>query len=201
MNHREAILNGVKYADGLHEELATREAVESRMRGNVDVFGSILQRRVSLVFRPLDGLLGACVNGRGVIISTNRPLAVQRFTGSHELGHLAMNHPLSLDGEEILTGETAQRWDAKEVEANAFAAEFLLPRWLLAYHARQQAWAKESMKDPVHVYQLSLRAGASYEATARSLERHKIIDRSSLQALLGTQPKSIKQRLVPSYDP
>jgi Zn-dependent peptidase ImmA (M78 family) len=108
MSYRDAILRGVQAADALHENLRTREPVERQQRGNIDVFGSILQRDVWLVFRPLEGLLGACVDGRGVIISTNRPLAVQRFTAAHELGHVAMEHPLSVDGEEILAGEIRQ---------------------------------------------------------------------------------------------
>src|SRR6266853_2383698 len=148
MNSREAILNGVKAADALHEELGTKETIQGRHRGSIDVFGSILKRGACLVFRPLDGLLGACIDGQGVIISTNRPLAVQRFTGAHELGHIALKHPLSLDGEEILVGEAVKGTDDIELEANAFAAEFLLPRWLLAYHAKRQGWNSESMRNP-----------------------------------------------------
>src|SRR6266404_1266294 len=160
MSYREAILKGAKAAAALHERLGTRESVETHDRGSVDVFGSILNSGVRLVFRPLDGLLGACVNGRGVIISTKRPLPVQRFTGAHELGHVVLEHPLSLDGEEILAGEMPRTCDETEVEANGFAGEFLLPRWLLAYHAKRQGWNTESMRDPMLVYQLSLRAGA-----------------------------------------
>ena len=153
------------------------------------------------MFRPLDGLLGACIDRQGVIISTNRPLAVQRFTGAHELGHLVMNHELSLDGDEILAGELLEGFGIIELEANAFAAEFLLPRWLLVFHAKRQGWNAESMKNPALVYQLSLRAGASYEATARSLERHKIIDGRCRRELLQATPKSIKQQLLPGYSP
>lgn len=201
MSNRVAILSGVKAAMELHTELGMKELIESRLRSNVDVFGSIVNQGVSLVFRPLEGLLGACIDGHGVIISTNRPLSVQRFTGAHEFGHIAMRHMISVDGEEILTGEIAQGGDPKEIEANAFAAEFLLPRWLLAFHAKQQGWRRENMMDPLCVYQLSLRVGASYEATVRSLERYKIIDIECRLGLLNVQPKSIKQQLLPGYSP
>jgi hypothetical protein len=201
MNYREAILTGVKAASALHKTLDTRSPVEIKQRGNIDVFGSILNLNKSLLFRPLDGLLGACVNGAGVIISTNRPLSVQRFTGAHELGHVFMEHVLSLDGDEILGGELSPNSDAIEIEANAFAAEFLLPRWLLTLHAKWQGWNAQSMTQPLQVYQLSLRAGASYEATVRSLEKHKIINYHCCQELLRTPPKTIKQSLLPGYSP
>jgi len=88
-----------------------------------------------------------------------------------------------------------------EMQANAFAAEFMLPRWLLAHHARRQMWNSESMKSPMNVYQLSLRVGASYEATICALEKHEIITRATAQTLKNTQPKNIKRSLLPGYSP
>jgi Zn-dependent peptidase ImmA (M78 family) len=201
MSFRDAILNGAKAAGALHEECGTREPIEAHRRSNIDIFGSILSRKVTLLFRPLEGLLGAFINGRGVIITTNRPLAVQRFTGAHELGHVAMRHEFSLDGEEILTGKMPNRINKEELEADSFASEFLLPRWLLGYHATRQGWNAESMRNPTLVYQLSLRVGASYEATARALERYKIVDQQCRDELLQIAPKSIKQQLLPGYSP
>ena len=201
MKNREAYLNGVKVADTLHNELGDRHSIESNRRGSIDVFGSILKKDASLMFRPLDGLLGACLAGGGVIISTNRTLPIQRFTGAHELGHLVMKHPLRLDGDEILNGDPMQADDPVEVEANAFAAEFLLPRWLFAHHARRQGWGAQEMTNPVWVYQLSLRSGASYEATVRSLEKHKIINPENRRELLKIQPKTIKQKLLNNFAP
>lgn len=201
MNNREAYLNGIKAAEALHSELGDRHHVESNRRSSVDVFGSILKKEACLMFRPLDGLLGACLAGSGVIISTNRTLPIQRFTGAHELGHLVMNHPLRFDGDEILRGDPMRADDPIEVEANAFAAEFLLPRWLFVHHARRQGWGAQEMTNPVWVYQLSLRAGASYEATVRSLEKHKIINSGNRQELLRIQPKTIKQKLLDSFAP
>src|SRR5262245_23941533 len=125
MSYREAILKGTKAAAGLHEKLGIRTAIEQNRKGSVDLFGSILKSGASLVFRPLDGLLGACVNGRGVLISTQRTLPIQRFTAAHELGHVELRHNLSLDGEEIL--ELPDDYNDIELEADGFAGEFLLP--------------------------------------------------------------------------
>jgi Zn-dependent peptidase ImmA (M78 family) len=54
-------------------------------------------------------------------------LGRQRFTMAHELGHL-MLHPLGLDYRAI---HSAGSKDRKEVEADQFAAELLMPGWML----------------------------------------------------------------------
>jgi Zn-dependent peptidase ImmA (M78 family) len=201
MTTREAILSGTNEAGRLHLHLGS-ESDLSRTRGSIDVFGALLKSDAALIFRPLDGLLGACLSepSRGVIISTQRPLSVQRFTGAHELGHVVMHHPLSADGDEILGSQSAQK-NTIEVQANAFASAFLFPYWLLVIHAQAQGWDRESVKDPTVVYQLSLRLGASYEATAIALKTHKLISDNTLAQLRAVQPKSIKQKLLPGYEP
>lgn len=197
---RDAILEGTSAAARLHDELGLRKAVESN-GGGIDVFGSLLRLEATLLFRPLDGLLGACLAGpsRGVLISTQRPLRIQRFTGAHELGHVVMGHQDSLDGEEILARSPRSK-DLQEVAADAFAAEFLIPKWLLQTHARRQGWNRTSMTDPRVVYQLSLRIGASYDATCRALDRDKIIDETTRDRLLAVKPKQIKQALLNDID-
>ena len=197
---RDAILAGVAAATEVLDRLDVRETVESGTRGNVDVFGSIIKEGAMLLFRPLEGLLGACLIGPGVIISTERALPVQRFTGAHELGHVAMHHSFSIDGEEIL-GKLMPETDDMEMEANAFAAEFMLPRWLLEYHGRRQGWDALSIRDPLTVYQMSLRTGASYEATTWALERHKIVTHDLGDKLRKVQPRDIKRSLLPGYVP
>ena len=202
MNQRQAILNGVKGATASHIRLGIRNAIENGQRSNIDVFGSILKRDAVLLFRPLENLLGACLEGGGIIVSTNRPLSVQRFTGSHEFGHLELNHNIhiSLDGEEILSYQPFGG-DLVELEANAFAGEFLLPKWLFALHAKRQGWAARHLEDPLIVYQMSLRLGASYEATTRALARHQIISEGSATDLRAVTPKASKQKLLGKHMP
>jgi len=201
MNKREAILNGVKGATASHNRLGVRNIIENGQRSNVDVFGSILNSEALLLFRPLKNLLGACLEGGGIIVSTNRPLSVQRFTGSHEFGHLEMRHDIeySFDGEEILSFQPSD--SLVELEANAFAGEFLLPKWLFAIHAKRQGWSARRLEDPMVVYQLSLRVGGSYEATIRALVRHAIISERSGSALHKVTPKEIKQKLLGNHEP
>lgn len=78
---RAAILTGAKAAHTLHRDLGIREQVERSGGGRVDVFGAIAKLGATLMFQPLDKLLGAYLPGDevGVLITTKRPLPVQRF--------------------------------------------------------------------------------------------------------------------------
>jgi predicted transcriptional regulator len=71
-------------------------------------------------WRDGDGAAVLWVNGAQAVVR-------QRFTLAHELGHVRCGHggALEVDTFETLSGHTTS---AVEVEANAFAAEFLLPR-------------------------------------------------------------------------
>ncbi len=201
MSYRDEILAGAKEATRLHERLGIREHVEKN-GGQIDVFGTALRLEAMVLFKELKGILGAFLredNATGIIVTTQRRLAVQRFTGAHEIGHLVMGHEPSIDDEEVIEGKAD---DPVEIQANGFAAEFMAPRWLLVHHAKRQGWTSESMRTPAGAYQLSLRLGLSYEATCRSLTNHKIITGAESQQLLGVQRKEIKQSLLPGgYEP
>jgi predicted secreted protein len=202
MNRREMLLEAVAAASRLHRELGSEEIV-NRVGGGVDVFGAITGREVSLVFRPLDGLLGAFLPHPvpGIVVTTERGLAVQRFTAAHEFGHFELQHPVSVDADEILVRQPygSAAYDNREAAADAFAANFLMPDWLLESHAIRQGWTAESFDDPRAIYQLSLRIGTSYEATCRTLARQNAIDASMLKRHLGVPPKLIKQGLLGTH--
>lgn len=81
-----------------------------------------------LLARLDDGIAGCCVRDGAwamVFVNGEQALARQRFTLAHEYGHVACAHATSIDTVEVLSGRTR---DAREVQANAFAAEFLAPR-------------------------------------------------------------------------
>ena len=202
MNHRDAILEGAKRATRLHDVLGTREGIE-QTGGRIDVFDAALHQGSTLLFRELNKIIGAYLNENGspgIMVTTQRPLSVQRFTGAHELGHFFMGHAASFDGDEIL-GSSSQLATV-EVQANAFAAEFLAPKWLLMHHGRRQGWNAASIKTPIVVYQLSLRLGLSYEATCHSLRTHEIVAPEVAQSLVAFAPKKIKRQILPeSYEP
>jgi Zn-dependent peptidase ImmA (M78 family) len=77
-----------------------------------------------------EGVAGYCWRGDGATIlwvNGTQPLVRRRFTLAHELGHVRCRHRpgLPVDTFETLSGQTT---DAREVQANAFAAELLAPR-------------------------------------------------------------------------
>jgi Zn-dependent peptidase ImmA (M78 family)/predicted secreted protein len=201
-SRRDAILEGARAAAKLHQQLDSRRIVEAQ-GSNVDVFGAIVKEKIPLLFRPLEGLLGAFVPGpvAGIIVTTQRPLSVQRFTGAHELGHSEMGHEASLDDESMLTRAESPSWsyDPREAAANSFATAFLLPKWLLISQAARHRWTRRDLTKPAVVYQLSLRAGASYQATCIALLRHKLIDDSKFGVLRAVEVKALKQNLLDGY--
>jgi Zn-dependent peptidase ImmA (M78 family)/predicted secreted protein len=201
-NSRDTILDATLEAERLHKTLKTKSRLQE-LSGQIDVFSSIVDQEVALIFKPLDGLLGAYLRSPspGIIITTERPLAIQRFTAAHELGHSYLKHLASLDDDTILHRSpfVDADYDQKELAADTFAATFLMPEWAVNFHAERQSWNFQDLRDPVLAYQLSLRLGVSYEACVRVLRRNGLIDQPTLSGLLAIQPKSIKQRILADH--
>ena len=192
---REAILEGTKAAQHLHARLGTRNALETGSLSCIDVFGIADELGAVLLFRRLKGLLGAYLAQPvspipGIIISTERDLHVQRFTAAHEIGHLYLMHAPSLDEDVGLWRSSSK--DLKELSADAFASEFLLPQWLYVYHARRHQWDTSALQVPQNTYQLSLRLGASYDAVCWGLQSHKILRPQIAEKLRAVEPKQLK---------
>jgi hypothetical protein len=196
MARREAILEGTQAAQRLHALLGSRKAFDEGHASRVDVFGVAMQLGATLLFRPLKGLLGAYLGKPvfpvpGIMVSTQRDLHVQRFTAAHELGHLYLGHAVpSLDEQVGLWRGEAK--DLREVAADAFASEFMLPRWLFIHHAARHMWEEPELERPENTYQLSLRLGASYEATCWGLHGHGILERPVVDKLRQQEPKTLK---------
>jgi predicted secreted protein len=195
---RDAILNGTRAAVEAHRAFRIRELVEQG-RGAVDVFGTIEDLGIPLMFRPLDNLLGACIRLSpglvGILVTTERDLHMQRFTAAHELGHFVLEHQGSLDREVRWPGQTDRR-EPQEIEADAFAAEFLMPKWLYRHVARRHGWSSEDLSQPDCVYQLSLRLAVSYEAVCWGLTAQGLISLTVGRRLASAKPKDCKRRAL-----
>lgn len=201
---RDARLKGAKAAYRTLDMLEARARLD-HTHGQIDVFDALADMDIMVMFKPLDGLLGAYLRGSppGVLISTKRPYSVQRFTAAHELGHAILEHEPSLDTPDVLRRAATGRFGGigkfaahlQEVEADAFAGEFLMPRWLLAHHAATQGWSPRDFENPAIVYQLSLRCGASFDATTRTLERNRVVSSSTATLLRKIKPKALKAEL------
>jgi Zn-dependent peptidase ImmA (M78 family) len=171
-NYASAVRNGSMAAARLHLQLGTRQKMTTH-GGSVDVFEASFAINLPLLLRPLQGLLGAYLSHPipGVLITTERPLSIQRITAAHEVGHFRLEHLPSLDDESILRRMALPKAagtagpNMQEVEADAFALAFLMPRWLIEWHCHRQGWLAGDLAVPPNVYQLSLRLGTSYEAT------------------------------------
>lgn len=209
-NYSDAVRNGVTAAGRLQRQIGLREQIQADP-GPVDVFAIIARLDLPLMVRPLKGLLGAYINtpAPGILVTTERPLSIQRFTAAHELGHRLMGHRPSLDDEDqILRRGTVEalrlrdRLDNyQEAEADAFAAALLMPKWLIQLHCIRQGWRMRDLDRPHVIYQLSLRLGGSYEATVRTLERHDMISQDTREALLAVPRKSLKVALLGDFKP
>jgi Zn-dependent peptidase ImmA (M78 family) len=204
-DYSSAVRAGTMAAARLLRQLDLRKEIGLR-GGNVDVFGVIQTIDLPMLLRPLQGLLGAYLSdpAPGVLVTTQRPMSIQRFTAAHELGHFSMRHDPSLDDESILRrmpiGAPPSE-DFQEIEADAFAVAFMMPRWLIGWHAERQGWMAEAFRRPNIVYQLALRIGASYEATCWTLVRHRLIEAPLARELLQTQPRALKVALLETYRP
>jgi len=198
---REAKLRGVRAAAEVHINLGLREKIREGVE-QVDIFNSIFQFDIPMLCQPLEGLLGAYVSkpDKGIIVTTNRRLPIQRFTAAHELGHYWLKHEESLDSEESmnLARQGVTNIPIQEVEAEAFASEFLLPKLLIVKTAKKQGWHQTDLRNPNIVYQLSLRTGTSYDATRLALFENKIIDFNTAKSLREIQPKITKKNILRS---
>ena len=123
-------------------ELAAREYIPNGLdRAPLDVRALCAARALTVVDKALDDELSgmALIDGdsRFIVVNSRHHLHRQRFTIAHELGHHAMHSDylrtnIHVD-KSILRRDplSAEGVDIREIEANAFAAELLMPRSLM----------------------------------------------------------------------
>lgn len=205
-SYPEAIREGTAAAARLHQRLGTQGRLAGK-GGSIDVLATALELDVTLLFRPLKGLLGAYLPmpRPGILVTTERPLSIQRFTAAHEVGHLVMKHQPSLDDEGVLRRgmftPDSEGNDFQEVEANAFAAAFLMPLWMVAEHCGRHGWTGAELQRPQNIYQLSLRLGVSYEAVCWTLGRNRLVPMETARDLANIAPRTLKAELLGDVRP
>jgi Zn-dependent peptidase ImmA (M78 family) len=106
------------------------------------------------------------VNGR-------QPAQRQRFTLAHEFGHHRLGHASVVDRPQVLNDAGH---DPLEVEANAFAAEFLMPRAALDRWAAERRPSAITLED---VVRLAAEYGVSSQMTRYRLAAARILRDSS----------------------
>lgn len=114
-----------------------------------------------------DGLAGAYVAKSElplIFVNGTQAITRQRFTLAHEFGHFRMGHDTVFDKQATIGGR--QR-DPNEVVANAFAAEFLMPKQATT------AWGAEHVDGNVtleHVVRFACEYGVSPQAARYAFE-------------------------------
>jgi len=197
MNRRAEILRAVSSAAGVLKDFPVEH------RTSFDIFGAVTALDIPVLFRPLDKLWGALITVderlRGIIVTTKLPLAVQRFTLAHELGHLMLDHGLSLDETIGFTGRySPTSLPIQEAAANTFASELLGSRGLMVAASQRHRWDRNALGDPANIYQLSLRLGLSYQATCWALVAQRVLPEAAATMLQAQPVRDQKQRIAPA---
>ena len=201
--NRQFILRGKVSATRLLGELGYDRGAKRTRR--VNVFDTIYRRGITLMFQPLDKLLGAFVkqNGEaGIILNTECSLCIQRFAAAHVLGHLILGHDPHADEDDILRrgpitdDRICKKLSPEDREADAFASYFLLPSHVITAQMEAQGWDFRHFSSPDVIYQASLRFGVGYTAAVYGLEREKLISRDIRQTLLEAEPVDLKLKLL-----
>jgi hypothetical protein len=162
----------------------------------VDVFRLIEDARVWLLFQPLDRLYGffdRTEDAAGIVLHSGHPLSLQRFTAAHELGHYVLGHERTADAHDDIVGVATSR---EEIEAQAFAAEFLMPVPLVNRALQRLGIDPLRSLHASGAYQLSLEMGSSYRATISRLEQLNMLSHLKAAELRKMRPLDSKIEVV-----
>lgn len=182
--------NALLEAAGLLEDLGVDQTQP------IDVFGMIDQLDLWLTFIPLDNTLGAClpVGQGGIMITTQRQPAVQRYTAAHEIGHWILDHGHAwFDDEEAILRPSAPE---RERVAQLFAAYLLMPPPLIDAVTTHHGIQPRRSIEPQQAYLVSRDMGSSYEAAVRQMAELDFISGGDRDRLLLVSPLAAKRALA-----
>ena len=172
------------YVRGIHAAQALRHREQLGFEP-VDIWQLLERLEVPVAIRDFgsgsgDGLyLWECGEPFIVINKSSRP-SRQRFTAAHELGHHEM-HRFEADRLLFADQDIFKPHDAREIEANAFAAYFLAPdegiRQRLGKHTGESI-TQDMVVELMGVF------GLSYDATTYRLLNTQLINHAQRAALM-----------------
>jgi Zn-dependent peptidase ImmA (M78 family) len=159
------------------------DAVEAR--GGVPVLAFELPERVAGAYDPA---------GPWVLVNQRHWVARQRFTVAHEFGHHRLGHHdiKIIDSPDDLAGR-APSGDWREVEANAFAAEFLAPL------AGVRAWWEAQglgAADLESVCRLAAEYGMSAPAAVFRIHTAQLADQRRTERLRGEVEENLHREVA-----
>lgn len=177
MDKRDEVLRAVNEASKLVRRF------DDEARTSFDLYAVIKHLDIPVIYRPLENLWGGAVSvgdQHGILLKSDLPLHLQRFTLAHEIGHIVLGHENQFDREVGFNQRSRNPGNRRivEIATDTFASELLAPRSLIQRNANDQGWGTSDLQNPNIIYQLSLRLGLSFEATCWSLVEQSLLDRA-----------------------
>src|SRR6266852_4019916 len=100
MNRRHSSSFQTARAQAVTEAARKHVRLNTNLSKRVDIFDIIQRDDLWLMLQPLGILFGCYLNideVEGILINSNHPLSLQRYTAAHEYGHFVLKHGVSLD--------------------------------------------------------------------------------------------------------
>jgi predicted secreted protein len=188
-------LAAYREASRLHQELGID------VTRVVDPFAALAALGVVVMRRPLEAAAGMYLppdlpagSPPGVLINAHHPLAKQRFTAAHELGHHRRDADAVFDSDTELLPRRDDRHDEIEKLAETFAAWFLMPKALVEAALAGLA-TTAALLTPALAYRFALTVRVSYRAAVHHLGDLGLISGNHRRSLLRVTPRSVKEQL------
>lgn len=191
---RKARMHAAQVASRVLAEFGAKERIKAGYT-RIDPIAIAEAAGLLVMIRPLERLVGAFLREEprsGVLLNSDRPIGMMHMTCAHELGHFFLGHETTADAKLFYDDNSK----SIEQEADQFAYSLMTPAWLIAHVINRYGWVSD-LGDSKVIYQLSLRLGLSYEATARSLHQQNKVSLAQRNHLLSVEPIDIKRRIVP----
>jgi Zn-dependent peptidase ImmA (M78 family) len=148
----------------------------------VDVFLLAQRLRLWLAAQPLRDAYGFYLRQgdvAGIVVNSDHPESLQRFTCAHEIGHHILGHASHVDNASTL--RQYAHIALQELQAQVFAASLLMPLPLVN---RILADIKREHLSPADVYLFSREIGVSYSAAAWQLTQYHRLSSADAKALV-----------------
>jgi Zn-dependent peptidase ImmA (M78 family)/transcriptional regulator with XRE-family HTH domain len=125
-----------------------------------------------------------------ILVNSTQPVERQRYSIAHEIAHLLLH-----EGERVIEHPHLymRHFDQKEIEAESFAAELLMPRALL-----EESIKKVDTKKPLEmgVFTLAYLYQVSFTAMSVRLYNLNVITRTAYDQLAKVKPSTLESTLV-----
>lgn len=145
----------------------------------IDIYGVAESLGIQVCFEEMENEVSGLLlveNGEATIaVNQAHHPNRQRFTTAHECAHFLLHSAgrdhLFIDEAYFRNSASSAGLDRREIEANAFAAMLLMPKWLL----QQELQGYEKITD-LDIYRLAMRFGVSEQAMTLRLVKLEYVE-------------------------